>query len=86
MHGNVREMCLDWYKPAYRYPDDTGAVQTDKSYIPPGLSAPSHALRGGQAHTANCNLLRSAARSYIYLKNADGANKQDGFRVVATLP
>ena len=86
MHGNVREMCLDWYKPAYRYPDDTGAVQTDKSYIPPGLSALSHALRGGQAHTANCNLLRSAARSYIYLKNADGANKQDGFRVVATLP
>ena len=86
MHGNVREMCLDWYKPTYRYPDDTGAVQTDKSYIPQGFSAPTHSLRGGQAHTANCNLLRSAARSYIYLPSAGGANKQDGFRVVATLP
>ena len=86
MHGNVREMCLDYYKPAYKYPDDTGTVRTDKSYVPSGLSAPSHALRGGQAHTANCNLLRSAARSYIYLPSNGGANKQDGFRVVAVLP
>ena len=86
MHGNVREMCLDYYKPTYKYPDDTGTAQTDKSFVPSGLSAPSHALRGGQAHTANCNLLRSAARSYIYLPSNGGANKQDGFRVVAVLP
>ena len=75
MHGNVREMCLDWYKAAYRYPDEHAYPCTDKTNN-------AHSLRGGQAQTGNANHLRSAARSYT----DNTANRQNGFRVAVVLP
>ena len=84
MHGNIREVCLDYYVPCYTYPTGHGEVQASKELsinLATESSGGYHVLKGGQAATGNCFYLRSAARSWKV-----GHNNQDGFRVAITLP
>jgi len=90
MHGNVREMCLDYYKGEYRYPDEHGDVCLDATFRPNSKQDyPGHVLRGGQSDTGRCKYLRSAARSWVLTNSSsegDYRDKQNGFRVIAVMP
>ena len=90
MHGNVREMCLDYYKGEYRYPDEHGDVCLDATFRPNSKQDyPGHVLRGGQSDVGRCKYLRSAARSWVLTNSSsegDYRDKQNGFRVIAVMP
>ena len=77
MHGNVRELCLDWYEHGIAYSDGSHAVAPEG---PVSSSRSSRSIRGGSwANYAPA--FRSASRDQGSPSSGFWAKEQVGFRL-----
>ena len=80
MHGNVAEMCLDWYV-ADITGYSSGEVMSEGAYLLDGVTAGTHKVVRGGNYTSTPKYSRSSER-YSY---EPGSNKQEaGFRLCST--